>query len=443
MTEEITKIKAKRSVIRSSITKYCKKIENSLKESDVDTDDLEENLEQLIKKADELKLVDKEFEQYLTGEECVKEFEAMEEYSEKITKWSHKANKKINELKSISNLPMSAPVLSTQSVQSIQEKVNVKLPKLSIPKFFGDTSQWLTFWSCFENAIHNNVSLNKIDKMNYLKAHLGSIAANTIEGFAISEENYDNVIKLLKERFGRKDLLINTHLDNLLNIPPLKNSNDLNNFRIIVDKCKTQIRSLETLDVVTDSYGSILHQIILKLLPHDLILECSKIEDTSSNINTLMEFLSKELAAREKAKFMSHRKADDKPFPPQNSSVKDKSKQYRFRSATAADLFSGTDSKENKMMCAFCSGSNHRTNDCDYAKRLTPDEKKSILRKKGYCFKCITRFHVARDCKRKVICNNCGRNHVTIMCENFKGKFNKSSKTNLTIKNFDMGIRDL
>ena len=81
--------------------------------------------------------------------------------------------------------------------------------------------------------------MNKIDKMNYLNIHLGSIVANAIEGFAISEENYDNVIKLLKEQLGRKDLLINAHLDNLLKIPLLKNSNDLNNFRIIVDKRKT------------------------------------------------------------------------------------------------------------------------------------------------------------------------------------------------------------
>ena len=43
MVEEITKLKAKRLVFRSSIKKYCKKIENSLKESNVDTDDLEEN----------------------------------------------------------------------------------------------------------------------------------------------------------------------------------------------------------------------------------------------------------------------------------------------------------------------------------------------------------------------------------------------------------------
>ena len=104
------------------------------------------------------------------------------------------------------------------------------------------------------------------------------------------------------------------------------NSNDLNNFRIIVNKCKTQIRILETLDVETDSYGSISCWIILKLLSHDLILEYSKIEGTSSNINILMDFLSKELATRGKTKFMSHRKTDDRHFPPQNSSMKDKSK---------------------------------------------------------------------------------------------------------------------
>ena len=96
-------------------------------------------------------------------------------------------------------------------------------------------------------------------------ARLGSIKANTIEVFAISEENYDNVVKLLKERFTQKHFLINTRLNNLLNIPPLRNSNDFKNFRIILDKCKTQIRSLETLDVETDSHGSVLHQIILKL----------------------------------------------------------------------------------------------------------------------------------------------------------------------------------
>ena len=127
----------------------------------------------------------------------------------------------------------------------------------------------------------------------------------------------------------------------------------------------TDKSSLETLDAVTDSLESILHQIILISLLHYLILECSKIEDTCSNINTLMKYLSKELAAPEKAKYLSHRRDDDRQSSSQNSSVKDKGKEYRFRLATAANLFSRTDSKENKIICAFGSGANHRTNDCD------------------------------------------------------------------------------
>ena len=65
---------------------------------------------------------------------------AMEEYGEKVTKWSHKVYKKINELKSPPNLPMLASVLDTQSIQNIQENVNAKLLKLSIPIYFRDTS---------------------------------------------------------------------------------------------------------------------------------------------------------------------------------------------------------------------------------------------------------------------------------------------------------------
>ena len=114
--------------------------------------------------------------------------------------------------------------------------------------------------------------------------------------------------------------------------------------------------------------------------------------------------------------------------------MKDKSKQCRFRSTTASDLFSSTDSKENKI-CAFCSGSNHRANDCNYAKILTPNEKNSILRtkKKKLLFQLSYPFPCSSGLQRKIICNNCRRKHATIMCEDFKGKANKSSKTKINL----------
>ncbi|GBO05931.1 hypothetical protein AVEN_83835-1, partial [Araneus ventricosus] len=104
--------------------------------------------------------------------------------------------------------------------------------------------------------IHENDSLSEVSKFNYLKAHLGGSALSTVEGFALTPENYEIAIKLLKERFGRSDVLINTHLNNLLRICPLKNSDDIVSFRKMFDNIQTEIRSLESLNVLKETSKS-------------------------------------------------------------------------------------------------------------------------------------------------------------------------------------------
>ena len=59
----------------------------------------------------------------------------------------------------------------------VQLLVRVKLPKLSLKKFEGDLTKWMTFWDTFKSSVHNNPSLSKIDKFNYLNSLLESAAA--------------------------------------------------------------------------------------------------------------------------------------------------------------------------------------------------------------------------------------------------------------------------
>ena len=40
----------------------------------------------------------------------------------------------------------------------------VKLPKLSIKKFSGDLTRWVTFWDSFNSSIHENPTLSSVDK---------------------------------------------------------------------------------------------------------------------------------------------------------------------------------------------------------------------------------------------------------------------------------------
>ena len=148
----------------------------------------------------------------------------------------------------------------------------MKLPKLYIYKFDGEISRWQEFWDQFETAIHNNEDLSKIEKHTYLKSYLVGAAARAIAGLKITESNYDAAIDMLKERFGRKDLIVSAHMSKLLDLTPVKKSNDIVALRQLYDECEVQIRGLESLGVVSETYGGLLCPILLQMMPEDLTL---------------------------------------------------------------------------------------------------------------------------------------------------------------------------
>ncbi|GFX57338.1 integrase catalytic domain-containing protein [Trichonephila clavipes] len=172
-------------------------------------------------------------------EEFDAEFEIAEKYREKVLLWQFRVKKKTNEFS-------KPPVTSPPSLQTIlsqsqdehfrsSDNIRIRVPKYHITRFYGDdASKWFTFWNSFETAVHNNESLNKVDKFNYLKAHLGGPALNTVEGFPISAKAYDEAVELLKNRFANPEILIQAHMNKILSLQPLKNSNDLRSFRKFV-----------------------------------------------------------------------------------------------------------------------------------------------------------------------------------------------------------------
>ncbi|GBO44059.1 hypothetical protein AVEN_257492-1 [Araneus ventricosus] len=246
MDDKSGRLKKKRGVTRTSVTKICKAIETELTKTDVNVDALEEMLEQLAVESNELKNLDSQIEEFVSDDKLEKE---VAEYTQKIITWKFRATKKIRErTKNVDSLNVPSSCYKESSS-------NIKLPKLSISKFYGQSSLWLSFWNSFEPAIHENDSLSEVSKFNYLKAHLGGSALSTIEGFALTPENYEIAIKLLKERFGRSDVLINTHLNNLLRICPLKNSDDIVSFRkikIAERRLNSCIKALERAEKLVD-----------------------------------------------------------------------------------------------------------------------------------------------------------------------------------------------
>ncbi|GFX68380.1 DUF1758 domain-containing protein [Trichonephila clavipes] len=231
-------LKTKRKSLRTAVTKVVNELEAELSNSDLNVDRLIELVETLCIKFEPLTSVDQQMEHLFRPEELYAEFEIAEKNREKVLLWQFRAKKKINEF---SKNPVTSPSLQTTLSQSQDEhfrntdNIRIKVPKYYITRFYGDdASKWLTFWNSFETAVHNNESLNKVDKFNYLKAHLGGSAFNTVEDFPISAKAYDEAVELLKNRFANLEILIQAHMNKIFSLQPLKNSNDLRSFRKFV-----------------------------------------------------------------------------------------------------------------------------------------------------------------------------------------------------------------
>ena len=159
----------------------------------------------------------------------------------------------------------------------------------------------------FETAVHQNSNLTKTDKFSYLRSYLTGAAGNVVAGLPLTEANYDNAIQLLHNRFGRKDLVINAHMTKLLNLNPVKNASDIKALRYLYDNCEIQIRSLASMGVVSNTYGSLLCPILMKLTPEEMTLEFSrqKDEDDVWKVEERMNFIQKEVDSRERTANMT------------------------------------------------------------------------------------------------------------------------------------------
>ncbi|GBN48280.1 hypothetical protein AVEN_68211-1 [Araneus ventricosus] len=247
-------LKSKRKVLRTAVSKLFTRIQNEIKNTNVNKCSLEESLKLLTIKAEELSKLDLQIEELLDSDLFETDFEASQDYAERINVCQFRAERKLNELKG--------------SGESLNDNKHVvRLPKLTIPKFNGDSLYWNSFWNSFRVAIHDNTSLSKVEKFNYLRSYFSANALSAIKGFSISDENYDSVVEILKNRFGRRDIIIHAHMNKLLNLAPVHRSDDIVKLRHLYDTLEIQVRSLKSLDVKPKAYSPMFISVLLKILP--------------------------------------------------------------------------------------------------------------------------------------------------------------------------------
>ena len=98
----------------------------------------------------------------------------------------------------------------------------MKLPKLDLPTFNGNLLGWQEFWDIFDSTIHQQSILNVV-KFSYLKSSLRGAAASAVNEISVTDGNYSIVIALLKEKFGRKEAIVEALYSQLQILPISQN----------------------------------------------------------------------------------------------------------------------------------------------------------------------------------------------------------------------------
>ena len=400
MAEGLTKKKRIRAGHRGSATRMLTQVEGLLAASTTDVARLSQLKLSLQEKLETLKLLDGEIIDLIEEDHLVEEIEQADGFKEGIYSAMVKIDSQCSTAQAIPNPATST--LDTPHTPAASRGSRVRLPKLTLRTFNGDVTTWMTFWDSYESAVHNSDDLSDIDKFNYLRSLLERTAYEAISGLTLTSANYHEAIAILKKRFGNKQQIISKHMDVLLNVEPVTSQYNLSGLRHMYDLMESHIRSLKSLGVASESYGSLLSPVLLNKLPSELRLIVSReVSDEEWSLDAILKVIEEEIRARERTTV--------------NPTRQQQQQQHRRGSDrgphTAAALVSGAVSGPS---CCYCQQS-HSSSNCRVVTRV--EARKQILKSSGRCYTCLRKGHIGRDCRSRSKCTRCnGRHHISI-CE--------------------------
>ena len=164
-------------------------------------------------------------------------------------------------------------------------------------------------------------------------------------------------------------------MDALLQVECVTSSQNIRALRRLFDNISSHVRSLKSLGVEPESYGSLLCPVLITncKLPADLQLIISrKVSDTDWKL---------EIIARERLGVNQSR-------PP--------ARRNEYKSPpTATTLVSG-ETSSNTTPCCYCNQLHLPTN-CSTVVQV--EARKQSLRRSGRCFSCLRKGHLGRICR--------------------------------------------
>lgn len=289
---------------------------------------------------------------------------------------------------------------TTVTTQEVEQKSIPRtfMAPVPMPKFNGDPTKWLNFKNTFEALVHENQHISPIQKFHYLKGALEDTASNVIESMTISALNYTIAWSLVQERFENKQLMIDLHLNGIIDHKPLSNESH-RGLRTLYETLESHLRSLEKLGIEVHTWDYILINLIVRKFDE----ETRKAWESSRK-------MTKEPALLEEIKLFIKNQCNyleriEKPT--QRPNTRSQNKLSHKPSSITASVTT------TLVKCDVCSKA-HMTFKCEQFLKLSPNERFEKAKQLQLCINCLKSSHKTNACKSSK-CKTCQKLHNTLL----------------------------
>ncbi|XP_074028835.1 uncharacterized protein [Leptinotarsa decemlineata] len=407
MTEELRKLRLEREQVKSASTRFITFID---KFSDNKIIQLESRLEDSKQIWLDFNRIQGEIE--FSDETELDNCTERENFEDKFYEIIERANLLIKRVKSENNTgnvtnTSQQPILT---ISPVNNATNVRFPTLELPKFYGEYEKWGQFRDMFLALVHNDATMDKMEKFYYLISCIKGEFSKVIEAIEVTESNYENAWDLLKSRYENKLLTIKNHVRALVEAPAIVRDVRAN-LRKLTDDIQKHTRSLKTLGEPVDNWDTLLIYLISRKLDvasqkewEEYLITENLISPKLANLTVFLEKRCQLLETLDNSSKLGNINKIEKP------------QKLHFRKYSNEKSLSHVSTKGTNnqgKFCAFCK-EEHYIYHCEKLKSLSVASRLAEIKRLKLCTNCLRKGHTINECWAQS-CKLCPKRHNTLL----------------------------
>lgn len=328
----------------------------------------------------------------------------------------------------------------------------MKKPVISIKSFSGNPLEFSRFVRQFENCIVE-LTDTASERMTYLEQYTSGEAHRIVVGYSYldPEVGFESAMSALRSRYGDVELVAHAFVKRALDWPLIKfeQPKALDDYAVFLVECQNAVCYIEA--TKTLEYAENMKRLVAKL-PFGLqekwrsVVQDKRDRFNCVKFNDFVTFVRREakkvmdpVYGRQSIEDVKGRSyVDRKGDHPQRGGVS-------FSTTLSEQNMQSSSKAANERMdvfskpCLYCQG-DHAMDVCEFWKTVPFSDRTPFIKGKGLCFKCLRYGHPRSSCMSNVICEICGKPHLTMMHIHYNLDFNvRNEHVNVVLDQDSLG----